>query len=402
VDEDRKTLYRIPSAIAEEALPYRNVVINIITAMSDGVMLIDQKGEIVLVNPALSDVLGLPAQRMIGSGWAELFFDSPANQDFNEIILEVIQGRLKRHNRQVSYVTPSGEPKELLITATVMTADSGADRITGVLLVLNDITPVVRLHKEQRELLLRSKRLYQEKMEGLDRLARAVAHEIRNPVTTIGGLAQRLFHDQDRSSRECQYLRRILDCTNQLETLVRDVRAYADMPPPHLRSLDLGAWLGQLAQDFALKLKAKSARVKMTLAGSVGRPGEVLAEVDEDQLRQVMLMMLENALDAMPEGGDLRLELGASDNTAAISLSDTGKGIDPEDMPYLFDPFFTTKAESSGMGLAIAKRVAVEHEGDLTARPRPEGGTTFTLTIPQKHQPGLEQTPGVTRPPSLR
>jgi signal transduction histidine kinase len=281
-----------------------------------------------------------------------------------------------------------------------MAAGPGADRISGVLLVLNDITAVVRLHTQQQELLMRGKRLYQEKMEGLDRLARAVAHEIRNPVTTIGGLTQRLFHDKDLSSRECQYLRRILDCTNQLETLVREVRAYADMPPPRLRPVDLGVWLGQVAKEFAPK--AKAAQVKMTLAGAVGRAGEVAAEADGDQLRRVLFMMLENAVESMPGGGELRLELDAADNTAAISLSDTGKGIDPADMPYLFDPFFTTKTEAVGMSLAIAKRVAVEHEGDLIARPRPEGGTTFILTVPQKPLSRPDQVAEIPRPPSLR
>jgi len=155
-----------------------------------------------------------------------------------------------------------------------------------------------------------------------------------------------------------------------------------------------------VAKDFAPK--AKAAQVKITLAGAVGRAGEVAAEADEDQLRRVLFMMLENAVDSMPGGGKLRLELNAADNTAAISLSDTGKGIDPADMPYLFDPFFTTKAEAVGMSLAIAKRVAVEHEGDLIARPRPEGGTTFILTIPQKPLPRPEQVAKTPRSPSLR
>lgn len=374
------------------------VMKNIVASMSDGVMLINHQGEIILVNQALSDILEIPTENMIGKGWAELFFDEPANEGFNEILIDIIQRRVCHYNRQVSYKTPSGRIKELIAATTLMTTNRQNDEVTGVLLIINDISQVVKLHHEQHQLLLRSKRLYKEKMEGLDRLARAVAHEIRNPVTTIGGLVQRLYHGKEPASKESQYLRRILECTHQLETVVREVRDYADLPAPNLREKDMGPWLAELTDGFMKK--QHHAMIHMTHEGSVGRPDEISADVDEEQLKRILLMILENAVEAMPEGGEIRLGLYADAGVVTISISDTGKGIDPADMPYLFDPFFTTKAESVGMSLAIAKRVALEHEGDLIARPRPGGGTTFTLTIPQK--PLYEDKKKQARPPSLK
>lgn len=385
---------------SEKIFRNKEVMENIVASMSDGVMLINHKGEIVLVNQALSEILEIPTTRMMGKSWAELFFDEPANEVFNEIIIDIIQRRICHYNRQVSYKTTSGRIKELIATTTLMTTDSHADEVSGVLLILNDISQVVSLHHEQQQLLLRSKRLYKEKMEGLDRLARAVAHEIRNPVTTIGGLVQRLYQGKEPAGKDAQYLRRILDCTRQLETVVREVRAYADLPVPNLREVDLGLWLGELAADFMKK--AALSKIDMIHEKSVGRSGEISAEVDEEQLKRILLMILENAADAMPEGGKIRLGLSLDAGVVTIAISDTGRGIDPADMPYLFDPFFTTKAESVGMSLAIAKRVALDHEGDLAAQHRPGGGTTFTLTIPQKPLHEEDKKQERPRPPSLK
>ena len=309
-------------------------------------------------------------------------------------------GCVCQYNRQVSYKTASGRTKELIATTSLMTHEGDTDEVRGVLLILNDISQVVRLHHEQQRLLLRGKRLYKEKMEGLDRLARAVAHEIRNPVTTIGGLVQRLYHAKEPAGKEDQYLRRIMECTHQLETLVREVRAYADLPAPNLREEDLGPWLLELAENFMKN--TNPAKVCITYEGAVGHSGVVSAQADLDQLGRIILMILKNSVEAMPEGGEIRLGLSLAAEMATISVSDTGRGIDPADMPYLFDPFFTTKAEAVGMSLAIAKRVALEHEGDLTAQPRPGGGTIFTLTIPQKPLHEEEKKPAATRPPSLR
>ncbi|MBV1752910.1 MAG: ATP-binding protein, partial [Desulfarculus sp.] len=118
---------------------------------------------------------------------------------------------------------------------------------------------------------------------------------------------------------------------------------------------------------------------------------------------KVVEILVTNSLEAMPQGGRLKIGLMCDKVSGVITVSDTGKGMSPADLPYVFDPFFTTKADAVGMSLAVAKRIALEHQGDLTVISRPGKGTTFTLTIPQDG--GLMDESASTansRPPEMK
>jgi signal transduction histidine kinase len=103
---------------------------------------------------------------------------------------------------------------------------------------------------------------------------------------------------------------------------------------------------------------------------------------DRDQVLQVLLNLVRNALDAMPAGGTLRVAARGEGGAVAFSVSDTGPGVRPEDQPRVFEPYFTTKEGGTGLGLAIAQRIAEEHGGTLELRSAPGEGATFTLTLP--------------------
>jgi PAS domain S-box-containing protein len=363
----------------------------IIQAMSDGVAVVNHQGSIVMVNRAMCDIVGYRADEMLEKGWAELFFIDPANQDFNQTIVEVVQTHEPVTNREVGYRTPSGGAKELLATTSLIVEDG---RTLGLVALFKDVTELNRVHHRQRELMARSRRLYEEKRESLDRVARAVAHEVRNPVTAIGGLASRLLRKTDPESNTAQYLTRILDSTSRLEEIVAQVRAYAFVPRPQLRLVDLGPWLDALLEPYARQ--AAEAGVKLQLAGIRGQ--KVKAMIDPELLGAALNNMLVNSLEAMPEGGSLAVELAGTPEDAIITISDTGKGISPQDLPYLFDPFFTTKADRVGMSLAITERIVAEHGGALEADSQPGRGTRIMIAIPLGAEP--EET--VLRQPQLK
>lgn len=373
---------------------------NIITSLSDGVMVINNQGEIVLANPALGRILGLSPDQMLGKGWGELFFAEPNNEEFNQVIVAVITERLYLHNQQVGYLTPGGEKKELLVTATLMADRDDAREVEGVLLVFKDISELAQLHHRSHQLLMRSRRLYQEKLEGLDRLARAVAHEIRNPVTTIGGLAQRLLDVEPPHTRESQYLKRILAGTRRLERVVAEVRTYSDLPSPKREPVDIRAWLSKLVKP--VRSRARKQGVRLSLGRRPQGAPPLQAHIDPLLMGRVISILLDNALEAMPRGGELKVGVMCDQVSVVITVSDTGKGINAADMPYLFDPFFTTKAEAVGMSLAIAKRIATEHQGDLTAASRPGQGATFTLTFPAEDGLSEQPEPQEPRPPAWK
>ncbi len=257
-----------------------------------------------------------------------------------------------------------------------------------------------QLLKRENELLLRSRQLFQEKLTALDRLARSVAHEIRNPVTTIGGLAQRMISQAGVEGRETKYLDKILSGVQSLEKIVREVRAYADLPAPHALNQDLGLFLGEIAEYY--RQRCDKNEVRLTLEGAAGLGGQISAQLDPLLVERALKVLIDNALDAMPQGGELRLGLSSDGETASISVSDTGPGIPAEDLPYIFDPFFSTKTEAVGMSLAIARRIAADHQGDLTAVSHLGKGATFTLTLPLRSAPWPEDAADRERPPALR
>jgi signal transduction histidine kinase len=239
------------------------------------------------------------------------------------------------------------------------------------------------LEKREQETLEAQKdirRLLKEKTDCLDRLARCVAHEVRNPVTSIGGLTKRLLSQVEDSSPSAKYLKNILADTQRLERIVREVREYADLPLPCPRTEDLGQMLAQVAEPF--RPQAEQNGVRLLCLGAVGQAGAVTAWVDRRLLEKTITVLLANALEAMPRGGELRLELGRDGVNAFITVADTGTGIAAGDQPYVFDPFFTTKADAVGINLSTVKRIASEHHWELGMDSQEGRGTTFTLTIP--------------------
>ncbi|MFH1057332.1 MAG: ATP-binding protein [Pseudomonadota bacterium] len=375
-----------PDGIYLASKAARDLFQNIVAAMSDGILVINHEGEIIRTNAALAAILGIGQEEMQGKGWAELFFGRPENDRFNDVVVDVIQNQVCHYNQQVTYHTPQGVARELIVTTNLLSdRERPAQELRGVLVVFKDITELTDLGRREQELLARSRRLYQEKLEGLDRLARAVAHEIRNPVMSIGGLTQRLLTRCAPDNPDCRYYQRILDGSQRLERIVAQVREYADLNQPRPIAADLGVWLDNLAAEYRDRAAAAKVRLVWPAGLPAGEdPPEVPASFDPRLMGRALRVMLDNALDAMPQGGDLFLSLGRSLDPplAVVQVADTGRGIRPEDLPYLFDPFFTTKADGVGMDLAIAKRVVDEHGGKLSVESRPQRGTTFRISLP--------------------
>ena len=234
--------------------------------------------------------------------------------------------------------------------------------------------------RDHRQAQAEIQRLLQEKLDCLDQLARCVAHELRNPVTTIGGLTRRLLKQVDEGSTTGDYLKKILADTERLEMIVKEVREYADLPTPAPEKADLGLLLGQITE--ACLEQAQPVGVEVVRQGVLGQPGRVMAWVDQALLEKTYRVLLQNALDAMPGGGTLRLGLGCDGRMAQVTVSDTGRGIPQEDMPFLFHPFFTTKANAVGISLSTVKRIVTEHQWSLEVESQVGQGTTFTLSIP--------------------
>ncbi len=222
-------------------------------------------------------------------------------------------------------------------------------------------------HKVEME---RRKRLAQ-----LGEMGAMLAHEIRNPLAGIKGYAQ-VIEKRPREDRNAGFAGDIVRETLRLEVLVSDLLAYTGNAPSHKAEINLKELI-----DWAFALvchEAEEQRVRLASECSAG----IRVLGNRDRLGQVMLNLLKNSLQAMPDGGSLDIKVGVSGGAATIAVSDLGHGIDSDDMNRIFEPFFTTKARGTGLGLPLCKKIIEEHEGSIRLESKPGKGATVFVALP--------------------
>jgi signal transduction histidine kinase len=208
-------------------------------------------------------------------------------------------------------------------------------------------------------------------------LAAGLAHEIRNPLGSIKGAAQYIKPGRPlEESRE--FLDIIVDEVNRLNLVVAEFLDYARPFKKDLSEVDFYS----LTQKVLIGLKAAGIpeAIKINLVHKEGFPR---IEADPDQIKQVLINLICNAMDAMPHGGELMISARQiNDREIELRLEDTGVGIASEDMARLFQPFFTTKEKGTGLGLAICYRIIQGHHGTITAQSNTGQGSVFLIKLP--------------------
>ncbi len=210
-------------------------------------------------------------------------------------------------------------------------------------------------------------------------LATGMAHEIRNPLTSVKILVQAVRESRDGATIEKEDLQAIEDEIRRMERSVQTFLDYARPPKPEFRRVDV---VSVVLRTFALtEARAVRQGVALTFDPPVA---PVVVEADAEQMQQLLLNLVLNGLDVMPRGGELRVELeDRAEEQVELRVLDTGRGILPELISHLFEPFVTSKKTGVGLGLVISRRIAEDHGGTLTACDRPQGGACFVLTLPR-------------------
>ncbi len=238
----------------------------------------------------------------------------------------------------------------------------------------------ILLFKDLREIrTLRNEIARNQRLAAVGRLAAGVAHEIRNPLSSIKGFAT-YFQERYRENAQDTKVASIL--IQEVDRLNRVVSQLLEFSRP-IRTLPRTIRLSRLIGD-AVKLIEPQAREKTLSVRTDLRAGIEEVRLDPDRMSQVLLNLLLNAVDAMASGGvlTLRAEAAADGRRLEIRVSDTGCGIRPEDLPKVFEPYFTTKPSGTGLGLAIAHNIVEAMGGEISVASRPGSGTTFTLRLP--------------------
>jgi signal transduction histidine kinase len=226
----------------------------------------------------------------------------------------------------------------------------------------------------------RARLAHAERIAAWREVARRLAHEIKNPLTPIAMSVETLRDALARDRKDFgeifdESTRAISDEVRRLKRIVDEFSRFARLPAPDRAPVDPG----ELAADALARFPAPPPGV--TLAREV-EPGLPAVWADRDQVLQVLLNLLGNALDAVGGGGAIRVRAARAPGGVAFTVSDTGPGIPPADLARVFEPYFTTKDGGTGLGLAIAQRIAEEHGGTLEVASRPGEGAAFTLVLP--------------------
>jgi signal transduction histidine kinase len=238
--------------------------------------------------------------------------------------------------------------------------------------VLEDLT-------ERRALEAQLRRM--DRLASVGQLAAGIAHEVRNPLAILRATAQLLSAKLAEHEGASAYTRVLIEESDRIERLIGELLEYARPRPPHRTPLDLRAALAEAAHHV------RPYALQREVALEVDAPAGVLW-ADDEQLRQALVNLLLNAVQASLPGGSVKLCAATSGETAVITIADQGRGMAPEVRERACDPFFTTRPEGIGLGLALVATIAQEHGGLLAIESVAGAGTTVTLTLPQEARDG--------------
>ena len=228
--------------------------------------------------------------------------------------------------------------------------------------------------KNTQEKLIRTERLV-----AMSHLVQGVAHEIRNPVTTIGGFAGRLKEELKERPKLEQYINIILEESERLENLVKRVGEFANVLSAALTADDIKHVLYVVLKRYESVERTQGVSIVKDIDGNLP-----LIMMDAPQLAIALSNIIENAIESMPHGGELRIEARQEYNNILIRILDTGRGIAPEDLDSVYDPFFTSKTRGAGLGLTMAHQILSNHNGEIKIQSQKGAITTVTLSLPIK------------------
>jgi signal transduction histidine kinase len=246
----------------------------------------------------------------------------------------------------------------------------------------NQMVCQLRDSREEIERLHRTQMSRAEHLATLGELATGLAHEIRNPLAGIAGVIEIVARDLPTTSPARAVVKDVRQEIARINHIVTDLLQTARPHPPRVRKSDLNTTV-----EHAVMLGRQQALAKSVEIALHKDPTLPEMEHDSDQIHQVMLNLLLNALQAIDRNGKVTVTLSSMNGKAIVEVSDNGRGIEPIDLPNIFRPFFTTKGEGTGLGLSLARRIVEDHQGRIDVTSTLGKGTKFAVVLPLKRIP---------------
>ncbi|HIJ96716.1 MAG TPA: HAMP domain-containing protein [Desulfuromonadales bacterium] len=236
------------------------------------------------------------------------------------------------------------------------------------------LTVTIRNETEKEK--LREEMMRLDRLASLGKLSAGIAHEVRNPLTGISLLLDDLHDNAPLTAGDQNMIKKALAEIERVEHLISALLNYSSPSRADFRMGDLNV----VVNDTVLLMRRQCERLNVTLHVENGLP--IPFRFDPEKIKQALINLIRNALEAMPEGGVIRIVTAGDEEHAMLKVSDTGAGIPEENLPLIFEPFFTSKGAGTGLGLSITQRIVEEHHGQISVESSAGSGTVFTLKLP--------------------
>ena len=333
----------------------------VVANLPEGLLVIDDQGDVSFMNDS-----------------AKLLFDAGGGDNrenlLNEHLPAQVQSLIVRLDTQrvvteQEMVCSLAREREIPLGvsgARIVTEDG---RLVGKILIFRDLREVRRLQEEVKR---------KEKLAAIGSLAAGVAHEIRNPLSSIKGFATLFKTRFSSESDEHEAAEIMIHEVDRLNRVVTELIEYARPSNIRVRKSDVQELIAHSLSLIRQDAEMADVHVETDIADGISH-----VALDPDRMQQCLLNIYLNAIQAMPEGGTLQVEVFRADNKRiGLRVSDTGKGIPEDDLAMIFDPYYTTKNRGTGLGLAMVLKIVEAHGGEITVTSREGKGTVFTMLLP--------------------
>lgn len=326
----------------------------IVSAMEVGLFLADRHKKIIWVNKTLEDWLG-GREAVEGLTLDDIYGGTEIQSSIahDRMIQELVHHRL------------GSKEGYFQITTTPLADPEGNMQILGL---INDVTEIKKFEEQMA---------HSEKLASLGRLTAGIAHEIGNPLTSVSSFLQ-ILREMETEDFKKESLDTIMFHINRIADIVRHLSGLSKLPPTEFKEVQVNDVVESSLGLLQFDKRAKAVEIRKELAPI----SKVVA--DANQLSQVFVNLILNAVDAMPEGGTLTIRSAEDDGDVRVEFEDSGAGIPEENLKRVFDPFYTTKDKGTGLGLSVSYGIIKRFGGEISVQNVPPKGARFTVTIPKK------------------
>jgi len=326
----------------------------IVRAIGSGLMMLDEKGVVLWTNDYLTRMAG---SSVVGRSCEQLCVDCS------------VSGAYEENNIETVIMTDMFGKKGHSFQVTTAPIRDDQNAIVGYIRLVHDITEIRRMEEQMSN---------SEKLASIGRLAAGIAHEIGNPLTSVFSFVQ-ILQEVEEDEFKKDSLKTISFHVNRISETLKQLSGFSKMPTCEARACSINDIINTSLNLIQYDKRAKDVEIVRTLAADIPP-----VDADGNQLSQVFVNLILNAIDAMPDGGRLTVSSSLAGETVLITFADTGAGVPHEEQRRIFDPFYTTKEKGTGLGLSVSYAIIEKMEGAISVQSEPGHGAVFAIRLPLK------------------